>query len=55
MKATLITVGIVLLVIGVIGLVYSYATIWMWVLAILGVVGIVWGMMTKKDEQQPMM
>jgi len=50
MKATLITVGIVLLVIAVIGMIYNYATTWMWVVGILGIIGIVWGLMTKKDQ-----
>ena len=47
MKGTLITVGIILLVIGLIGVAESYATTWMWILAILGVIGIIWGWMTK--------
>ncbi len=50
MKATLITVGIILLVVGAVGLFYSYATPWMWVLVVLGVIGAVWGLMVKKDQ-----
>lgn len=47
MKATLLTIGIILLVIGVIGLIAQYAVTWMWIIAILGVIGIVWGLLTK--------
>ena len=50
MKATLITVGIILLIVGIVGLVMSYATPWMWVLVVLGVVGLIWGLMTKTGQ-----
>ena len=50
MKATLITVGIILFIAGVVGLMYNYTTAWMWLLIVLGVVGVVWGLMTKKDQ-----
>lgn len=50
MKATLITVGIILLIIGVIGIIYNYATVWMWVLAVVGLAGLIWGLVTKNDQ-----
>jgi len=43
----LLIVGIILLIVGVVGLIYSYATTWMWVLVVLGVIGIIWGWMSK--------
>jgi 1,4-dihydroxy-2-naphthoate octaprenyltransferase len=48
MKGTLITIGIILVVLGLIGLAASYYTSWMWVVIIVGIVGIVWGAMYKK-------
>jgi membrane-bound ClpP family serine protease len=47
MKGTLVTIGIILLVLGVIGLVANYSATWMWLLIVLGVIGVVWGWMTK--------
>jgi 1,4-dihydroxy-2-naphthoate octaprenyltransferase len=47
MKTTLITVGIILLVLGVIGLFYGYSVTWMWVLVVLGVIGVLWGWLAK--------
>jgi membrane-bound ClpP family serine protease len=49
MKVTLITIGIILLVLGIIGLVVKYSVTWMWVLVVLGLIGIVWGWLTKPE------
>jgi cadmium resistance protein CadD (predicted permease) len=46
-KSTLLTVGIILLVIGLIGVFAGYAVTWMWVVAILGLIGILWGWLSK--------
>jgi uncharacterized membrane protein len=46
-KNTLLTVGIILLVIGLIGVFAGYAVTWMWVVAILGLIGILWGWLGK--------
>lgn len=46
-KTTLVVVGIILAVLGIIGLVYGYAVTWMWVLVVLGVIGILWGWLGK--------
>ncbi len=42
------TIGIILLVLGVIGLMTSYNVTWMWVLIVLGAIGILWGWFNKK-------
>jgi hypothetical protein len=47
MKNTLLTIGIILVIIGLI--MYSSPT-WMWTLIILGAIGIVWGMMSKGKD-----
>ena len=50
MKGTLLTIGIILVVIGLIGVFYNYSVAWMWFLVILGVIGIIWGWMTKGSD-----
>ncbi len=50
MKSTLITVGIILLVVGVIGFLASYTVTWMSVLVVLGLVGIIWGFLSKGSD-----
>ncbi len=47
MKGTLITLGIILLVIGLIGLISNTSVGLMWVLLILGVIGVIWGASVK--------
>ncbi len=47
MKGTLVTLGIILLIIGIIGIASSYATGWMWFLVVLGVIGLLWGWSMK--------
>jgi hypothetical protein len=49
MRNTLITTGIILLVIGLIGVFAGFYVTWMWVLVALGVIGGVWGLLTKKQ------
>ena len=44
MKATLLTIGIILVIVG---LIMSSSPTWMWTLIVLGVIGIIWGLMTK--------
>jgi hypothetical protein len=52
MKSTPLTIGIILLVVGLIGLVFSqFSVFWMWVLVILGVAVIGWTGMAKKEEK----
>ena len=43
MQTSLLTIGIILVVIGIIGIVFNYYATWMWVLVILGIIGIIWG------------
>jgi uncharacterized membrane protein len=52
MKKTLLTVGIILLVIGLIGVFANYAVTWMWVVTIIGLIGILWGWLGK-DKDMP--
>lgn len=47
-KNSLLIVGIILLVLGLIGLVANYSVMLMWVLVILGVIAILWGWLGKK-------
>ena len=47
MKATLLTIGIILVIIGLI--MYS-SPMWMWTLIILGAIGIIWGWMSKGKD-----
>jgi len=49
MKATLLTVGVILAIVGIWGLIAQYSTTWMWVLTILGVIGIIWGLSVKNS------
>lgn len=49
MKNTLITIGIILLVVGLIGIFAGFYVSWMWVLVVLGVIAGVWGLLTKKQ------
>jgi hypothetical protein len=48
MKGTLITIGIILLVLGVVGLMGKFSPAWTWIFLILGLVGVIWGAMFKK-------
>lgn len=50
MKSTPLTIGVILLVVGLIGLVFSqFSVFWMWVLVIIGIAMIVWTGMAKKE------
>jgi membrane-bound ClpP family serine protease len=52
MKSTPLTIGIILLVVGLIGLVFSqFSVFWMWVLVILGIAVIIWTGMAKKEDK----
>jgi asparagine N-glycosylation enzyme membrane subunit Stt3 len=51
-KVTLISVGIVLLLLGVVGLYYNFYSVWMDVLVLLGVVGILWGWLEKSKGEE---
>ena len=52
MKSTPLTIGIILLVVGLIGLVFSqFSVFWMWVLVIIGAGVIVWTGMAKKGDK----
>jgi len=52
MKSTPLTIGIILLVVGLIGLVFSqFSVFWMWVLVIIGIAVIVWTGMAKKEDK----
>ena len=44
---TLMVGGIILLVVGLIGLMMSYSSTWMWALIVLGAIGAIWGWMKK--------
>jgi uncharacterized membrane protein len=48
MKATLLIIGILLVVIG---LLMSSSPTWMWTLIVLGAIGVIWGLMTKGKSQ----
>jgi len=48
MQSTILTIGVILLVIGLIGLVLNYYVTWMWVLVVVGLVGTIWGWVAKK-------
>ena len=51
MKNTPLTIGIILLAVGLIGLVFSqFSVFWMWVLVILGIIVIVWTGLSKKEK-----
>ena len=52
MKGTLITIGLILLVLGIVGLVASWNATWMWVLIVLGAIGVIWGWSSKKGMSQ---
>ena len=43
MQTAILTIGIILLVLGLIGLAYSFYVMWSWVLIVLGVIGVIWG------------
>lgn len=49
MRNTLITIGIILLVVGLIGVFAGFYVSWMWVVVVLGVIAGVWGLLTKKQ------
>lgn len=49
MRGTLLTIGIILLVLGIIGLWAQYYVTWMWVLIVLGAIGVIWGWLTKAE------
>lgn len=49
MRNTLITIGIILLVIGLIGIFAGFYVSWMWVLVVVGVIVGAWGLLTKKQ------
>jgi len=47
MQTAILVIGIILLVLGLIGLAFNYATTWMWILVVLGVIGAIWGWVAK--------
>ena len=51
-KNTLLLIGIVLLVLGVIGLITNFSVFLMWALVILGVVGILIGWFAKGKSEE---
>ena len=52
MKSTPLTIGIILLAVGLIGLLFSqFSVFWMWVLVIIGIGVIVWTGMAKKEDK----
>jgi len=51
MKNSPLTIGIILLVVGLLGIVFSlFSVFWMWVIVILGVIIIIWTGLSKKDK-----
>ena len=51
MKNAPLTIGIILLVVGLLGIVFSlFSVFWMWVIVILGVIMIIWTGLSKKDK-----
>jgi membrane-bound ClpP family serine protease len=51
MKSTPLTIGIILLVVGLIGIVFSqFSVFWMWALVIAGIITIIWTGLSKKDK-----
>lgn len=51
MKNAPLTIGIILLVVGLLGIVFSlFSVFWMWAIVILGVVLIIWTGLSKKDK-----
>ena len=52
MKGTLVTIGVILLVLGIVGLIAHYSAVWMWILIILGVVGVLWGWMNNNPQMK---
>ena len=50
MKSTLITFGIILLVVGVIAFLIKYTITWMSILVVLGIVGLSWGLLCKGSD-----
>ena len=51
MKNMPLTIGIILLAVGLIGLVFNqFSVFWMWLLVILGVVVVAWTGLTKKND-----
>lgn len=51
MKNAPLTTGIILLVIGLVGILFSqFSIFWMWVLVIVGIIVITWTVMQKKDK-----
>jgi predicted membrane protein len=50
-KNTPLTIGIILLAIGLLGIVFSqFSVFWMWLLVIVGIVMIIWTGLSKKDK-----
>jgi hypothetical protein len=51
MKNAPLTIGIILLAVGLLGIVFSqFSVLWMWVIVILGIIIIIWAGWSKKDK-----
>jgi len=51
MKNMPLTIGIILLAVGLIGLVFNqFPVFWMWLFVILGVIVVAWTGLTKKND-----
>ena len=51
MKNAPLTIGIVLLAVGLLGIVFSlFSVFWMWLLIVVGIVMIIWTGLSKKDK-----
>jgi len=52
MKNAPLTIGVILLAIGLIGLVFSqFSVFWMWVLIVIGIAVVAWTVMAKKGDK----
>lgn len=52
MKNSPLTIGIVLVAVGLIGIVFNqFSVLWMWALVIAGVVVIIWTGLSKKSDK----
>jgi predicted ABC-type sugar transport system permease subunit len=52
MKNSPLTIGIILIAVGLIGIVFSqFSVLWMWALVIVGIVVIIWTGLSKKSNK----
>ena len=53
MKNTPLTIGIALLIVGLIGVVFSlFSKLWVWLFVVLGIVSIVWVVIRSKNNRE---